>query len=258
MNQQWEDMFLMRRNEEQWNAMLKRLADRDGAVELSRGESNDVTTVITYRSRVFKIQPEDGCIIVETPRQAIYDRAFRIGDDVDLTLMVNHERMVATCTLKEIFSLQVNATLSVTSYRLSPGRRPVRDQRRSFYRVNVAGMELKPTELSSQLEDEQPFDFTGRLVNISASGIGVTIRATRNILNQIKRTRHFHCTTHLNDEESTDAPVRVAYINALGDDGLYLGLRFDFEDEAQAMSHEQYMQHRCTEIQRMQLRRRRA
>lgn len=257
MSQQWEDMFLMRRIEEQWNAMLKRLADRDGAVELSRGENKDGAES-TYNSRVFQVQPEDGCIIVETPRQAVYDRAFRIGDDIDLTLMVKHERMVATCTLQEVFSLQLNPTLSVTSYRLSAGRRPVRDQRRSYYRVNVAGMELEPIKLTSELEDEGCFDFTARLFNISASGIGVSVRASRSILNQIKRTRHFHCSAHLNDEQSIDAPARIAYINALGDDGLHLGLRFDIEDEAEAMNHEQYMQHRCTEIQRMQLRRRRA
>lgn len=246
------------RNEEQWNAMLKRLADRDGSVELSRGVSNDDAAVITYRSRVFKVMPEDGCIIVETPHQAVQDRSFRIGDDVDLTLMVNNERMVATCTLQEVFSYEVNPTLRVTSYRLSPGRRPVREQRRSFYRVNVAAMELESTELSSELEDEERFAFKARLVNISAGGMGVSIRASRKILNQIKRTRSFDCSAYLSDDESVEVPVRVAHINALGDDGLYLGLRFDIEDETAAANHERFMQHRCTEIQRMQLRRRRA
>ena len=67
------------RNEEQWNAMLKRLAERDGSVELSRGARNDDAAPILYRSRVFEVM-DDGCIIVETPKQAVSDRALRVGN----------------------------------------------------------------------------------------------------------------------------------------------------------------------------------
>lgn len=237
--------------------MLKRLAERDGSVELSRGVSNDDAAVITYRTRVFAVRPVDGCIIVEMPKQAVQDRSFRIGDDIDMTLMVNSERMLATCTLHEVFTYQINPTVTVTCYRLSPGRRPVREQRRSFFRVNVAAMPLKPTVLSCEIEEEA-HTFKGRLVNISAGGMGVSFRAARKVLNQIKRTRRFDCAAWISDDECVEVPVRVAHINALGDDGLYLGLRFDLEDEAQAKAHEQYMQQKCTEIQRMQLQRRRA
>lgn len=237
--------------------MLNRLAERDGSVELSRGVSNDESAVITYRSRVFEVQG-DGCIIVETPHQAVQDRAFRVGHDVDLTLMVNNERMLATCTLHEVITYAVNATLKVTCYRLSAGRRPMREQRRSFFRVNVAAMELRPASLSCEIEDEEPFEFKARMVNLSAGGMGVSIRAERSVLNQIKRTRRFNCTAYLSDDDKIQVPVRVAHINALGDDGLYLGLRFEIEDESRAAYHEQAMQQKCTEIQRMQLQRRRA
>ncbi|MEM6257357.1 MAG: PilZ domain-containing protein [Planctomycetota bacterium] len=244
------------RNEKQWDAMLKRLASRDGSVELSRGVGNDDTAIIMYRSRIFAIL-EGGCIVVETPQQAVLDRSFRVGDDIDLTLMVNNERMLATCTLKETMTYELNASLKVTCYKLSPGRRPVREQRRSFYRVNVAAMDLEPTKLRSEIEDTV-FECSVRLVNISAGGIGVSIRAAKNVLKQLKRTRNFQCTAWLSDDEAIEMPVRVAHISALGDDGLYLGLKFDFEDESEAYAHEQTMQQRCTEIQRMQLQRRRA
>eukprot|EP00752_Nemacystus_decipiens_P017582 g15755.t1 len=116
-------------------------------------------------------------------------------------------------------------------------------------------MELKPTVLSCEI-DEQVHRFKGRLVNVSAGGMGVSFRAARKVLNQIKRTRRFDCSAWINEDECIKVPVRVAHINALGDDGLYLGLRFDIDDEARASSHEQFMQQKCTEIQRMQLRRR--
>lgn len=235
--------------------MLQRLAARDGSVELSRGVGDDAT-MISYRSRIFAVT-DDGCLIIETPRQATLDRAFRLGNDIDLTLMVNNNRMIATCTLHEIISYEVNPTLKVSCYRLSPGRRPVREQRRSSYRVGVAAMELPPVKLSCETDDGV-FGCEGRLANISAGGVGVSIRAARKVLGQIKRTRRFQCLAHLGDGDPVQAPVRVSHINALGDDGLYLGLQFDLEDEAQASQLEQRMQHRCTEIQRMQLQRRRA
>ncbi|MBX2850470.1 MAG: PilZ domain-containing protein [Phycisphaeraceae bacterium] len=244
-------------NEKQWQAMLKRLAERDGSVELSRGVSNDQAAVITYRSRAFEVL-EDGCIIVETPRQAVQDKSFKVGHDIDLTIMVNNERMVATCTLHEAITYEVNPSLRVTCYRLSPGRRPVREQRRSFYRVSVAAMDLKPVKLSCKIDEDEVFECAGKLSNISAGGFGVSIRATREVLGQIKRTRFFECSAWLSDQECVVAPVRVMHINALGDDGLYLGLQFAFTDETEADQLEQHIQQRCTEIQRMQLQRRRA
>lgn len=248
---------MLSNNEKQWHAMLHRLADRDGSVELSRGVSSDHSAVITYRSRVFEVQ-DDGSIIVEMPRQAVQDKAFKVGHDLDLTIMVNNERMVATCTLHETFSFAINPSLAVTCYRLSPGRRPAREQRRSFYRVSVAAMDLKPTKLSCKIEGEGVFECEGKLSNISAGGFGVSIRAARKVLGQIKRTRFFECSAWLSEEECILAPVRVAYINALGDDGLYLGLQLAITDEVQAKQLEHRLQQRCTEIQRMQLQRRRA
>ena len=237
--------------------MLNRLAERDGSVELSRGVVNDQSAVITYRSRVFNIL-DDGCIIVETPRQAMLDKSFRVGDDVDLTIMVNNQRMVATCTLHEAFTYEVNRSLKVTCYRLSAGRRPVREQRRSFYRVSVAAMDLKPTKLTCAIDEDQVFECRGKLSNISAGGFGVSIRAARTVLNQIKRSRFFECSAWISDEECIIAPVRVTHINALGEDGLYLGLQFAVMDETEAKQLERHIQQRCTEIQRMQLQRRRA
>lgn len=244
-------------NEKKWLAMLKHLADRDGSVELSRGVSGDQSAVIMYRSRMFKVR-EDGCIIVEIPRQAVLDKAFKVGHDLDLTLMVNNERMVATCTLHEMLSYAINPSLEVTCYRLSPGRRPAREQRRSFYRVSVAAMDLKPTKLSCTIDGDRVFECEGKLTNISAGGLGVSIRAARKVLGQIKRTRLFECVAWIGEDDCVIAPIRVVYINALGDDGLYLGLQFATTDQAEAKHLEQRLQQRCTEIQRMQLQRRRA
>lgn len=241
---------------EHWQKMLTDIAARNAPAELSRGDSNNVEATVTYRSRIFEIL-EDECIIVETPRQAVVDRSFGNGDDIELLLMQNGERLIATCTIRETFVYEVNELLRVTCYRLSPGRRPKREQRRSFFRVGVAAMELKPARLVHDNEENR-FEFKARLVNISGGGLGVSVRASRRILNQIKRTRSYQCAAWLGEEERVNTPVRIAHIEALGDDGLYLGLQFDIDDPAESQFIEQKMQHRCTQIQRLQLQRRRA
>lgn len=244
------------KNEAQWNAMLNRLAERDGSIELSRGVSNDDTAVVIYRSRVFEIMP-DGCIIVEKPIHLVQDHSLKIGDDLDLSLMLDNDRMVATCTLHEMISYELNETTRLTCYRLSPGRRPMREQRRSNFRVSVAALDLKPSQLNSDINDD-PFECKVHVVNFSAGGMGVSIRATREVLNQIKHTRQFKCTAWLSEAEQIQVPVRVVHISALDHDGLYLGLKFEHANESDAKQHEKLIQQRCTEIQRMQLSRRRA
>lgn len=239
-----------------WQQMLNNIAAHNAPAELTRGDSTNVETMVTYRSRVFEVL-EDGCIIVETPRQAVLDHSFGNGDDIELLLMQEGERLVATCTIRETFVYEVNETLRVTCYRLSPGRRPKREQRRSFFRVGVAAMELKPVKLVHENEENR-FEFNGRLVNISGGGLGITVRAARRVLNDIKRSRSYQCAAWLGEEERVMAPVRIAHIEALGEDGLYLGVEFDIDDPSESNFIEQKMQHRCTEIQREQLQRRRA
>ena len=65
-----------------WQQMLNNIAAHNAPAELSRGDSTNVESMVAYRSRVFEIL-EDGCIIVETPRQAVFDHSFGNGDDVE-------------------------------------------------------------------------------------------------------------------------------------------------------------------------------
>ncbi|MGB0768044.1 MAG: PilZ domain-containing protein [Phycisphaeraceae bacterium] len=240
----------------QWQSMLKQHALRNAPAELSRGCADADAPPVVYRGRVFEVRA-DGSIVVETPRQALTDKAFGNGDDIDLLLMHRSERLIATCTIRETLIYKVNAAVRLTCYILSPGRRPKREQRRSFFRVSVAAIELKPAELVS-LDEEHPLEFKARLSNISGGGIGVSVRGARKVLNQIKRSRQLRCNAWIGEDHRIQAPVRIAHVSALGDDGLYLGLQFDHTDPAEARQLEQVMQQRCTEVQRMQLQRRRA
>ena len=239
-----------------WNKLLKFLAGRDAPVELSRRDAQSDGPPMIYRSRLFEVQA-DGSIIVERPSHISCGTAFANRDDIELLLIHNGERLVATCTVLETFIQQINPTVRVTCYKLSPGRRPMRDQRRTFYRVNVAGLPLDPVILESKDEDA-PFLIKGKLVNLSGGGFGVSVRADAKLLGQIKRTRCFRCTAVLDDGHAIAAPVRVSHISQRSEDLIYLGLQTEIEDETYARAVEDELLHHCARFQRLQLQRRKA
>lgn len=244
--------------------MLRLLSGRDAPVELSRRSADDDGPPLIYRSRLFEVTA-DGAIIVERPSQIIHDKTFGPGDDIELLLMHNGERLVATTTILDTHIRQLNPRLRMTCYKLAPGRRPQREQRRAFYRVNVAAVPLEPVVLCVKADPESnsdnkqdPFVVEGQLINLSGGGVGVSVRAKRDVLGVIKRTRSFDCTAHFDDGQKIEAPVRVAHLSVRGDDLLYLGLELDIEDQTQARAIQDQLQHLCTEYQRTQLQRRKA
>lgn len=242
--------------DEQWQKMLETLSGRDAPIELSRRDANEQGPLLVYRSRLFDIDP-GGAIIVERPAQAAIDKSFANGDDLELLLMHDGDRLVATCTIRETFIKQINPTTRVTCYRLSPGRRPVRDQRRRFFRVNVAAAGLDPVILESEGKGGM-LQAKGQLVNLSGGGLGVSIRASGQLPSQIKRTRRFTCQAQLDSGEALVVPANVVYIAVREQDLLYLGLEIDVEDDSRARAIEDRLLQLCTEFQRQQLQRRRA
>jgi len=255
--------------DDQWLAMLAALDGRDAPVELSRRSANDDGPPIVYHSRLFAVEP-DGAIIVERPGQAVRDKSFGTGDDIELLLMYNGDRLVATTTIRNTHIRPINKSTRVTCYKLSPGRRPQREQRRAFYRVNVAGADLEPVTLridpqttpASQAREhpriDQPLEVQGRLVNLSGGGFGVSVSAGHELLNKLKRTRRMHLVARIDTKQTIQAPVLVAHIGARGDDHLYLGLETDIQDEGAARALEDELQHLCARFQRAQLQRRKA
>lgn len=242
--------------DKQWQATLKQLAQRDAPVELSRREADSDVPPVSYRTRLFGVR-EDGSIIVERPGQVALDKTFGKGDDVELLLMHNNERLLATCTIKDVFIKQINKTARATSFLLSPGRRPQRDQRRSSFRVGVAAIGLPPALLCCE-DEENPFEFKARIVNLSAGGLGLSIRASHKTLRQIKSLSRVTCHATLTEDATFALPMQIKHFSAIGDDGLYLGMQFDIEDPAEARVVEDRMHQLCTLFQRMSLKRKRA
>ena len=248
--------------DDQWLEMLATLTERDAPVELSRRSSNDEGPPVVYRSRLFEVA-QDGAIIVERPSQAVYDKAFGPGDDLELLLMHNGDRVVATTTILNTHVRQLNGTLRVTCYKLSPGRRPQREQRRAYYRVNVAAIQLDPVILKILVPtqgQEEPgvMVVKGQLVNLSGGGLGVIVCAKREMLGQLKRTRQLDCVASFDTGLTLAFPSRVAHLSARGEDLLYLGLQVQIDDEAYSRTIENQLLQLCALYQRAQLQRRKA
>jgi len=240
-----------------WTKFLNHLAKRDGGVEIApRGASADDARKV-YKSRLFNVE-KDGTIIIERPDQSVLDHAFRIGDTVELLLVVNNQRLLGDCELKKVGARQINKATRVTCFELSPARRVRLDQRRSFFRVNTAAADLGPLKL---LAEGQPIEneVEARMVNLGGGGVGVAVRAQRDVLRRLQEHERFRCRMDiLSDEEVVDLPVKLVHISPLDTTGLYLGLRFELPEGKEGKALENRLVQYGVWLQRRQLKRRRA
>lgn len=238
-----------------WQALLAVQSQRNMAGELSIAPADPDHKRVSYRARVFEVM-KDGAIIVELPMQALADRAFLVGDDVDLVLMEKDERLAGRCRIREFVKYQFNESTQVTSLLLAPASKTFRDQRRSFYRVNVAGADLELAELID-ISNDQHRAFKARPINLSAGGLGVLASAPEAELRKLRNATRVKVNADFGGE-SVKAEAVVNYIEARESGRLYIGLQFDPSSEAHAQALEDQMHQLCTNYQRMQLKRRRA
>ena len=240
-----------------WKSFLSYLSKRDGGIEIApRGASVDDARKV-YRSRLFNVE-KDGAIIVERPDQSVVDHAFRIGDTIELLLIVNNQRLLGDCELKKVGARQINKATRVTCFELGPAKRVRLDQRRSFFRVNTAAADLGPLKL---LAEGQPIEneVEARMVNLGGGGVGVAVRAGRNVLRHLQEHSQFQCRMDiLSEDEVVDLPAKLVHISPLDTTGLYLGMRFELPEGKEGKALENRLVQYGVWLQRQQLQRRRA
>ncbi|XAM00123.1 PilZ domain-containing protein [Phycisphaeraceae bacterium D3-23] len=240
-----------------WKQFLAHLSKRDGGVELApRGASADDTRKV-YKSRLFEVS-KDGEIIVERPDQSVLDHAFRVGDTIELLLVVNNQRMLGDCELREVAAKQINRATRVTCFKLGPAKRIRPDQRRSFFRVNTAGADLGTVSLLAHGKDIED-EVRARMVNLGGGGMGVSIRASRDLLREIQGDTKYRCRLEIqSDNEVIDLDTTLVHLSPLDTTGLYLGLRFELPEGKEGKALESRLVQYGAWLQRQQLKRRRA
>ncbi|MEM9414738.1 MAG: PilZ domain-containing protein [Planctomycetota bacterium] len=240
-----------------WKQFLAYMSKRDGGVEIApRGASEDDTRKV-YKSRLFEVT-KDGEIIVERPDQSVLDHAFRIGDTIELLLVVNNQRMLGDCELLEVEARQINRATRVTCFKLGAAKRVRIDQRRLFFRVGTAGADMGTIGLlaeGKEIEDE----IRGRMVNLGGGGMGVSIRAHRDVLREVQGNTRYRCRLEIKSEnEVVDLDTTLVHLSPLDTTGLYLGLRFELPAGKEGKALESRLVQYGAWLQRQQLKRRRA
>lgn len=240
-----------------WKTFLSYLSKRDGGVEIApRGASADDARKV-YRCRLFHVE-KDATIVVERPDQSVMDHAFRIGDTIELLLVVNNQRLLGDCELKKVAVRQINKATRVTCFELAPASRVRLDQRRSFFRVNTAAADLGPLKL---LAEGQPAEkeVEARMVNLGGGGVGVAVRAGREVLRHLQDHERYRCRMDiLSDQEVVELPAKLVHISPLDTTGLYLGMRFELPEGKEGKALENRLVQYGVWLQRRQLQRRRA
>lgn len=245
------------RDQRDWKQFLAHRVQRDGVVEIAPRGATENETRKVYKSRLFKIEA-DGAIIVERPDGSVIDHAFSIGDTVELLLVVNNQRMLGDCKLLRIEVQQINRSTRVTCLRLSPAARVRINQRRAFFRVNTAAADLGPVVLRAE-KDAPEQAVSGRMVNLGGGGVGVAIRAGRDVLRQVQQQTRYHCRIEVESDDSVlDLTANLVHISPLDTTGLYLGLEFELPGGAAGKQIENQIMQYAAWLQRRQLQRRRA
>lgn len=240
-----------------WKAFLGHLSKRDGPVELAPRGASESDARKVYKSRLFEVK-SDGTLIVERPDQSVLDHAFKPGDTIELLLVKNNQRMLGDCELLGVEQWRINKSTKMTCFRLAPARRIREDQRRAFFRVNTAGSDLGTVKLLAEgLPNED--EVSGRMVNLGGGGIGISVRAHRDVLRELQAHAHYRCRLEIQSEqEVVDLAANLVHISPLDTTGLYLGLRFDFPDSSEGKAMESRLVQYGAWLQRQQLKRRRA
>ncbi|MFI4862012.1 MAG: PilZ domain-containing protein [Phycisphaerales bacterium JB063] len=240
-----------------WKQFLAHLVKRDGCVELAPRGASTAETRKVYKSRLFAVQP-DGTLIVERPDQSVLDHAFSIGDTIELLLVVNNQRMLGDCELLGVETRQINPKTRITCLKLAAARRIRADQRRTFFRVNTAGADLGAVGLLAHGADPED-EIEARLVNLGGGGMGVCLRAHRDVLRRVQSSTRYRCRLEVRSEDAVvDLEAKLVHLSPLDTTGLYLGLEFDLPEGQAGKAMQARLTQYGTWLQRQQLKRRRA
>jgi len=152
----------------EWERIMRRLAQRDGVIELSRRRdprklhqqkitrnddgSFDVTNAQSWKVRVFEVL--DDAIIVERPWSATNYVELQPGESLDGLMVDSLRRWTFRCRMIEQFRYDLNEHKQVVSLRLSRPEEMRDGQRRDYFRVETAGAALPSAHLWHLVEHD--------------------------------------------------------------------------------------------------------
>ena len=230
--------------------LLNEMAARDAVIEMVRGHVDANGAERPWRIRL--LDCADGRIVVERPRQAVGGQRLHEGDPV--TLIGSHDgtRWLVRTTVEAEQRYRINSRVMVPALRLLMPERVHSAQRRGSYRVNCAGLDVPPVQLSAAGEGKV---VKSRLQRVSAGGIDVLLTRV---------PEGWDTGTFLEVgmylplvEADIDCIGRLTHITRRNEGDYRLGMAFTFATEAEREATEQVLLRFSAAVQRQQLRRQR-
>lgn len=275
-----------------WRSCLEDIHARGGAIEIAIARDTDDGPVQQLVWRVSLLGLDKNTMTIEEP--ATMGTPIRLKDGVDLVGIISVGQNRWTFTTRNLGRTDValNAHRTMRGYRLAMPDHVVRCQRRDFFRLSVAGLDLPTVEAwplldpSSVVVAEQatmlaaqnaPEGTTPRPLNLDDPGIrpelgpkfggtmlnlgggGMGLRVPPEYAQAVARQRHFWLKISMPGalEMPILATAKVAHTHLQNDQSIYAGLQFDFSH------HKEYQKFVVEQIckfvvqqQRMQLQRR--
>lgn len=263
-----------------WSEIVTRKVERDGWVELCPElAQDDPGPAPAYRARVLWVDA-DRNMGVERPPFVGVDRQLCVGRKIHVRLSEGGTRLRAGSRIAKVRSHQLNARTRLIALALDPPSEIRSDQRREFYRVSTQSIELGPIEFSpvrdfptQRLATEQPLGdentgaaaalncrlVKGTLVNISGGGVGVSVPATRGLLDTLPPSRCYTAELPLPDgKPPLRLTLRLVHMKLHQPGRVYFGMQIEEPDANRRAESEERLVRFATTLERQQLRRQRS
>ena len=256
--------------EHAWRSTFGTLRDRNGAVEVTCvSETCQDELGPICRMRVVAFDPSSGGFSLERPNRSEFGRSMVPGRVVRVLASDETQRWEMITRVAGHGEHALNATQQVSVILMSPPLRVEAAQRRDYYRVSMLDGDPgsqplipavafvpadAPTVLATDAVDLFPGAIRAVVVNLGAGGIGVEAHAADT---QSLQPGRYRCVLRLPAiDQPLNIDVSTVRVDAL-DNGThcYIGMRFEYHDDAHRGLAEKTICRFSAQVQREQLKR---
>lgn len=258
--------------------MIARLAERNTAVDLSPKLPDGVTgPPSSYRGRLLWVE-EHGGLGVERPVQPRAAGELPAGQAVELLLAEETTRLRADTRIVAVRPHRLNAETTIVALRLEPPHDIRSDQRREFYRASTLAVGLDPVLFepirhgASALPGGSPLSdasetaaadlgakrVEGLVINVSGGGLGVSVPASRRLLDSLPPSRCYTTDLALPDgEPPVRLTLKLVHVQPIEGGRVFFGMQIEEPDPGLRSEIEDRLVRFATSLERRELRRKR-
>lgn len=131
----------------EWRRSLQQLHERNGSIEVAvtRSDDDDNSKHLLWRVRVLNVTDQE--IVIEQP--SALGRLIPVRDGVEMTCVfaIGQNRWMFVTTVQGSFEFRLNGERAIAALRLAAPEHVERCQRRNYYRIETASLNLPQVEM---------------------------------------------------------------------------------------------------------------